>query len=241
MSSLLRKAAKIYQDHGFLDLAYRGSRFLASQILCEVFNIPSRKIGVYNGVSVRKDVLLRPDDVHPSYEKALINQIRNTVETGEKIVVIGGGNGVSTTVAARRAGVSGQVISYEGSEKHVKIVRETTVLNKISDRVTVKHAIVSDAYQLFSEAGTASRIEPSALPECDVIVMDCEGSELDILRNMSVQPRAVIVETHAFLDSPEHKIRKELSKMNYSVVDRGVEDKQAGVYVLSALYNRDGE
>jgi len=236
MRSLSRKAIKVYRYHGFSNLVYRGLRFLVSRLLCAVFNLPSRKIGVYNGVAVRKDVLLRPDDVHTNYEKALVGQIRNTVELGEQIVVIGGGNGVSTTVAARRAGESGHVISFEGSETRVEIARETTVLNKISDRVTVKHAVVSDAHRLFSKAGAASQIEPDALPECDVLVMDCEGSELNILRNMSVRPRAVVVETHASFDSPEQKVRKALREMDYSVVNRGVEDEETGAYVLTALH-----
>lgn len=239
MRSLSRKAVKVYRYHGLSNLIYRGLRFLFSRILCAIFSLPSRKIGVYNGVAVRKDVLLRPDDVQTNYEKALISQIRNTVELGEQIVVIGGGNGVSTTVAARRAGELGHVISFEGSETRVEIARETTVLNKVSDRVVVKHAIISDAHQLFSKAGAASQIEPDALPECDVLVMDCEGSELNILQSMSVRPRAIVVETHAFFDSPEQKVRKALREMDYSVVDRGVEDEETGAYVLTALHTHE--
>ena len=236
MGSLSRKAIKIYRYHGFSDLVFRGLRFLVSRILCAVFSLPSRKIGVYNGVAVRKEVLLRPDDVHTNYEKALVSQIRRTVESGEQIVVIGGGNGVSTTVAARRAGKSGHVISFEGSETRVEIARETTVLNKVSDRVTVNHAVVSNAQQLFSKAGAASQIEPGALPECDVLVMDCEGAELDILRDISIRPRAIVVETHAYLDSPEQEVRKVLCEKDYSVRERGVEDKETGAYVLNALH-----
>jgi precorrin-6B methylase 2 len=241
MGSLSRKAIKIYRYHGFSDLVFRGLRFLVSRILCAVFSLPSRKIGVYNGVAVRKEVLLRPDDVHTNYEKALVSQIRDIVESGEQIVAIGGGNGVSTTVAARRAGKSGHVISFEGSETRVEIARETTVLNKVSDRVTVKHAIVSDAHQLFSKAGAASQIEPDALPECNVLVMDCEGSELNILRNMSFRPRAIVVETHALFDSPERKVRKALRERDYSVVDRGREDEETGTYVLTALHTHSSK
>jgi hypothetical protein len=235
MGSLVRKAKKIHRHHGILDLVVRGTRYFISQGICAFFGLPSRKIGVYNGVAVRKDVLLRPKDVHQRYEKALIRQIRETLQPGERVVVVGGGNGVSTTVAAQKVGESGEVTTYEGSRTRSNIAQETCELNKVAERVEVKHAIVSHERRLFSEAEDAAVVDPEDLPTCDVLIMDCEGAELDILRNLSLRPRAIIVETHGFLNSPEREIREILTESGYSVVDRGKEDEEKGVFVLTAL------
>ncbi|MFB6215356.1 MAG: NAD(+)/NADH kinase, partial [Candidatus Aenigmatarchaeota archaeon] len=54
-------------------------------------------------------------------------------------------------------------------------------LNGLEDQITIEHAIVGRSVSLFSDAGDASVLPGSAVPECDVLVLDCEGAELDIL------------------------------------------------------------
>jgi hypothetical protein len=41
------------------------------------------------------------------------------------------------------------------------------------------------------------QVTPAELPECDVLELNCEGSEIGILRNMTIRPRAIAVETMA--------------------------------------------
>jgi len=45
-------------------------------------------------------------------------------------------------VAAQEPGPEGTVTVYEGSAKHVSVVRNTLELNDVSDRVIAEHGIV---------------------------------------------------------------------------------------------------
>jgi hypothetical protein len=52
--------------------------------------------------------------------------------------------------------------------------------------------------------------------------MDCEGTEVDILRDMTIRPRAMLVETHGIFGAPTHLVASLLEERGYSVTDRGV-------------------
>lgn len=194
-----------------------------------------RKIAVFNGIPVRSIRFFDFTDEFPEYEAPLIRMIRDRVDEGERVVIVGGGRGVSSVAAARRVQSAGSVRTYEGSEKHVALVRETLRLNKVEERVTVSHAVVGDAIELADDPSGAEQVPPTHLPECDVLVLDCEGAETGILRDLEVRPRLVIVETHDHLDAPERETREQLDRLGYEVVDRGIEDADLGVTVLASV------
>lgn len=202
------------------------------------------KICVRNGVAVGGVTkLLDSTDNYPEYEQGLISQLRNTVTTGDSVVIIGGGEGVSSVIAAEQVGPEGEVITFEASREQLGIAEETLTLNCIHERVTIRHALVGSKVQVIGEMGQPDNLQPSDIPTCDVLEMDCEGSELEILRNLSIRPREIIVETHANLGSPEDVVRKELSELNYEVVAKSLhgfpmteeQSIQEGVYVLTAV------
>lgn len=174
-------------------------------------------------------------DTFPDYEGPLIAGIRSHVIAGDNVVVVGGGRGVSSVAAAHRAGSDGNISTYEGSAKRHELTTETVDLNNVDDVVAVNHAIVGEAVDLADEPGGAETVAPTDLPDCDVLVLDCEGAEVGILESLDQRPRVLIVETHAFLDSPEADVRAALDELSYEVVDRGVEVEEMGVYVLTAV------
>jgi hypothetical protein len=45
-------------------------------------------------------------------------------------------------------------------------------------------------------------ISPAELPECDILELDGEGAESLILRNMTIRPRVIAVETHGVYGAP---------------------------------------
>jgi hypothetical protein len=65
--------------------------------------------------------------------------------------------------------------------------------------------------------------------------LDCEGAELEILRKLEIEPRAIIVETHAHLGSPPKEIKRLLEERSYEVVSVGTERETRGVYVLASV------
>jgi hypothetical protein len=138
----------------------------------------------------------------PGYEVALIAALNESVRPGDKVVVVGGGVGVTAVIAAIRAGSSGTVVCFEGSKQYVRHTQETARRNKVTN-IVVRHAIVSKPIAVYGqESDFGEVVSPDQLPECDVLELDCEGAEVDILRNMVIRPRVIIVETHgAYADA----------------------------------------
>lgn len=159
-------------------------------------------------------------DIHKTdsrTEAGLINGM-STVRSGDTITLVGAGNGVSTTWAARLTGESGHVFAYEGANEQVDIARQTVKANNVSKCVTVKNAVVGTAVDVYGDGEVSKNVEPPTdLPKSDVLVLDCEGAEYDILTRLEELPRAIVVEVHpAKLDS-NSSVYDWLVDNNYSV------------------------
>lgn len=170
---------------------------------------------------------------NPGYEEPLLEAVSECVTEGDAVVIIGGGWGVSSVVAAQEAGNSGHVTVYEGARERIGDIEGTLELNDVRDRVTVKHAIVSEPAHLTGAPKGASRVDPDELPVCDVIEMDCEGSETKIIPGLQNPPSILIVETHR----NESVVQAQLNDAGYTVVNRGIE-KEGEIYVLTAKRHR---
>ena len=250
MARFLSKMSRIYQEEGLTQLVRRTVQFGFNQFVRPL--LPKRIVS-YNGISVRasdigdKIIPWQTTDI-PEYEEALVRGINQYVTHGDTVVIIGGGWGVSSVVAAENAGESGKVITFEGSEDAVKDVDDTIQLNGVADQVLVRHAVVARDISLRGSSGDAEVVAPMELPDCDVIVLDCEGAEVDILSEMSIRPNTIIVETHGIFDAPTHKVRDILDENGYEISSEEIAEgrNQAeciknDIYVLAAhlRYNRD--
>ena len=205
------------------------------------------KISVHNGVAVKGAVrLFDIQDCFPEYEAALISAIRNRVNNSDKVQVVGGGLGVSTVVAARGSGQDGAIVTYEGSRSQYNLIKNTVNLNLVSRQVNIHHSVVGSFSEYSSDSygniGDAEIIGPQKLPDCDVLVLDCEGAELEILKDMTIRPRAIIVESHGMYDSPSSEVENELKKRSYSVESKEIAEKRfekvhrkEDVFVISAI------
>ena len=229
MTSSTKKVKKLYNAHGLSGLI----EAVAFKFLAKCFHVPSRKIAVFNGVAVRGASLYSKVDIFPEHEDELISAIRNYVKNGEKALVIGGGSGASTVVVAHQVGNTGSVESYEGCRNSVARVKETINLNKVDDRVVVHHTIVEKPVYLLGDIGSPSTLAAKDIPDCDALVMDCEGAEIPILQNIKIRPRLIIVETHPFLNSPKEEVIKLLDKLGYDIIS--VDARDESLDVLSAI------
>lgn len=194
-----------------------------------------RKLGLFNGVIVRGPRLLDSSDVLSEYEAAIVNSLRKHVTEGDEVTIVGGGLGVSTVVAARLVGEGGKVTTFEAGTTEFRLTREALDLNRVADQVTLHHGLVGPNVNVWSSAETADHVAVSELPACDVLEMDCEGAELDVLQNLDVDPRVIVVETHGHLGSPENDVRAEIERLGYEVIDRFAENAARGVFVLTAV------
>ncbi len=174
----------------------------------------------------------RPAEVEdvPEYEAALIGGLAAHVRPGDRVVVVGGGAGVTAAIAAQRAGPTGHVICFEGGRQSAAAVRRTAQINGVADRLTVEHAIVARSVAVFGDAPDRAVVAPDALPDCDVLELDCEGAEIDIVPALVIRPRVLLVETHGFRGAPTQTVRNLLESLGYDVKDRGVAEPRARAF-----------
>lgn len=156
----------------------------------------------------------------PEYETALLHAIREVVDPGDKVLIIGGGRGISTVVAREATGPDGSVVVYEASKRHTEYVERTLRLNDCKDGVMINHALVGEAIRLRGQIGEAKTITPAELTACDVMSLDCEGIEDDVIRNMDSEPRQIIAETHPPLGTSTEDVIDALDSRGYSIDER---------------------
>ena len=156
------------------------------------------------------------------YEATLIDEIKINVAKGDKVVVIGGGLGVTSIVAAKMTGPGGSVVCYEGSVSGYASIYKAIRINKVSGIIKLHNKIVGDPIHVYGEDITPYFLHTSKIPDCDVMELDCEGSEISILKNMKNRPRIIIVETHGLYGSPTSLVKSILQGMDYDVKDSGV-------------------
>jgi hypothetical protein len=162
---------------------------------------------------------------------------------GDKVVIIGGGYGVTAVRAAQIVGDAGHVDIYEGGQEQVEVVNETTKLNGVSNLCETYHAIVGEKKVLYGDAGGADQIRPDELQDCDVLEMDCEGSELQILRDMDIRPETLIIELHPnqYTDNiygPINEVREMGYELTHLVGQDGIKINENGFRELLER-NRD--
>lgn len=186
----------------------------------------------YNQVHIRKTrsfesiVPWKKERGRPNYESGLVGLIDKFVQSGDEVTIIGGGWGVTAVKAANKVGPSGRVHVYEGSISEVKKINKTIQINGVSDRVEVEHAVVGPKISLRGEIGNPSYISPDELPECDVIELDCEGSEMKILKELYICPRDILVESHGHKNASSSDIKSILETKSYIIQSEVVADKR---------------
>jgi len=178
----------------------------------------------------------------PGYESGLVDSIDEYVQKGDEVVIVGGGHGVTALAAAEKVTSKGSVIVYEGAANSVDLIRRIVKNKGVADRVQVRHAVVGEPRSLRGDRGDARAVSPHELPGCDVLELDCEGTEMEILPALNIRPRAMLVETHGMHNAPSEAVASELSTIGYrirseAVADSGRREKclQDDIIVITAV------
>lgn len=184
-----------------------------------------RKSSKLNGVTVGYKRLF--DDwvpwaqTHPDpekYECAIISSLKQHVELGDTVTIVGGGWGVTTVVAAEQTGDEGCIRTFEASTQYAEYVKESAEMNDVNDRVTVQNAIVSHTVSTLGSSDSDVTLDPSRLPDCDVLELDCEGAEIEILKKLKIRPQVLIVETHGINGAPTENVIESLESLSYRII-----------------------
>lgn len=174
----------------------------------------------------------------PLKEAGLIAGHHAVTQRGDHVVIVGGGAGKTAVAAARQVGPSGRVTVYDGhdGQDHHKFgienIAATLELNDVREVCELNHGLVGTQAHVPGDVpepgeGGPDVMHPAQLPMCDVLEFDCNGSELDILRNLDVRPRAMIVEIEALFykrmyggDAHPRDTLREIRNLGYRIVQQ---------------------
>ncbi|WP_226038880.1 hypothetical protein [Natrinema sp. DC36] len=196
------------------------------------------KIAVYNGVPVKEAPLFDQKVTFPEYEGALIEAVRRYGSRGDSITQVGGGKGVSAVASAHVVGPNGNVIVYEGGKDYTDKIRRTLALNDVQDIVKVRTKIVGEDRDVWGNSTGVETIPPEELPDCDLLILDCEGAEQKILPRIECNPATLIVETHGELGSPTEDVKEKVKQRGYKIEEVSPEVPKDDIYVLTASLNK---
>lgn len=165
-----------------------------------------------------------------AYEVTLGEAIRDHVREGDTVLEVAGGYGVTAVIAARTAGETGAVTTFEGAPELAAEARTNVARNDVADRVTVRNRIVGAGTETVRvDGGTDSsvdHVEIDELPSPDVFVVDCDGYEFELVDAIAeLEPDRVIVEHHAVhnieppVEYDPDRIRSMLEAEDYGVVE----------------------
>ena len=138
--------------------------------------------------------------------------------------------GVTATISALQAGPAGRVECFEGASEGVEKVQRTAEINGVANRLTVHHAVVARSISVYGTEPDRVAVAPADLPSCDVLELDCEGAEVDILREIVIRPRVILVETHGLYGAPTERVTSLLEELGYLVRDQGVAEPRAQAF-----------
>lgn len=161
-----------------------------------------------------------PSDFHycieSDYEEGLI-QAHRSAEDIDKAAVIGGGYGISSIHLADYHGAD--ISIYEAAEDKCRLIRKNIEFNELSERMEVIRAVVSENINVWGSAEGAEKISPSDLyTDLDLLELDCEGNEVNVVKNIDKLPKYLVVEFHPKkVDETFTEFREILDSKGYKI------------------------
>lgn len=169
--------------------------------------------GILRGMRMSLDLQTEKDYWLGTYEPDLQDAARQLIQPGMTIYDVGANIGYISLIAARLAGESGKVFSFEALPKNIERLKSNVQLNKMGGQINVVHSAVMDktgeAVFLAHESGAMGKAQGSAGREAHyaaelrvpavalddfvyrdgnlpprVVKMDIEGGEEMALRGM---------------------------------------------------------
>lgn len=182
-----------------------------------------RTLGNLAGVTARRPRLLDRTKDQPYYKKGMVEAIQDHVEPGMLVDEVGVGRGVLTVHCLREGAC--HVRGYEAAQGMLETAQNTLLRNvgpSWSRDVALNHAVVGEPGNVYGEAADKV-VAPHKLSSADVLIMDVEGAEQPILRELGLAPQTIIVETHPERGAPPEETRELLEEIGYVVEARQYE------------------
>src|SRR5579864_3710619 len=148
------KAVQFPENLGFEALTKRAAGYLYRRTIRKF--LPTIAEVKYSGIPISRErkfgdahlpdfLVPNPLDDIENYEQTLIAALQSQVLPEDRVTIVGGGEGVTAVVAAKAVGEKGSVVCFEGNSWNVRKIKATAARNKVSRRLTVRHAVVGQA------------------------------------------------------------------------------------------------
>jgi hypothetical protein len=218
MRQKIDKARKAFKEGGFTLFVGRTIKYLYNLVYS---HFPKRYLE-YNGVGVpaarlfEDKIPTRVVEDRENYEEGIVRSIERNVRKDDEVILLGGGYGVTAVKAAQQTGDASFVSIFEASEEQVELIMDTLERNDYRD-IEVNNAVVGSEVDVWGSSESAESLNPGDIPSCDVLEMDIEGSEKEVLKNLEIRPRVLIVESHGFKGSKTKRTRELVSQLGYNI------------------------
>lgn len=232
MNEVLTEALRVWREEGLERFLVETVQFTYRKTLRRL--LPIQRYALWNGVRMPPDVAHKRrlgdglltrgwhlSDI-PQSEGGEVKAHKAFTEANHRVIIIGGGRGVTAVHAARQSAPDGEVEVYEAGAEYAELLQRVFELNAVTDRCAVIHASVGSPIKVYGEVeDDPKRLDPGDLPRCDVLELDCEGAELGILQSLEITPRVIIVEMHPKeFDAPPDAVLDILETNGYDIVGR---------------------
>jgi hypothetical protein len=219
MTEIYNKLQRAFKQGGFRMVCWRSVRktyrFLRP--------LTPREKYTYSGVSVlngRKfDGFFGFGGDIPDYKEKNIEALQEQLDGDEKVLIAGGGAGVTSVKAAEIVG-GGNVEVVEAEKEQCKICRDTLERNGHPE-ATVFHGVIGEVEAEKINTDPEAKSYRIGDFEPDVVQMDIEGGECPAIQEMDYRPEILIVESHSKFGCPPQRVQKILDEKGYSSVDKG--------------------
>jgi hypothetical protein len=169
-----------------------------------------------------------------------VDYLQSCVRPGDNVGIIGGGRGITATVASKRAAPGGSVDVFEADINMADKCRQTLKLNEAPEITVIKERPVGEIGETSEIMGFQTQysdskpVRPEELQEYDVLEIDCEGAEQAIIPNLSIRPRVIILEIHPMAGYSSNDAKNDLRELGYTIVDWGKEDENVPVILAKS-------
>ena len=145
------------------------------------------------------------------------------------ILAVGVGSGISLIHNCKKDRVPEAFIGIDSSKDQIELAKANAKLNQVdSSMFSLIQGFVGNPGHLYGESSQhlTQMININKL-KFDILELDCEGSEIEILRDLTARPRHIIVEMHPMFRDIE--------------IDDFLEMMKSKGYVLANIYTVNGD
>lgn len=201
------------------------SRSTNKQLVIKQFVFPSRLSTISTFV---RDFLFN-DQIEYKNELGILLSHDDIYSKDDIILAVGVGSGISLIHNCAKPRSKRSFIGIDGSIEQIEIAKANAELNGIDfSKFELIEGYAGLPMNVYGEYNQQSKknIDINKM-RFDVLELDCEGSEIEILRNLTVHPRHIIVEMHPMFRDFN--------------IDEFLEDMENKGYNLGRIYTVNGE